>query len=67
MKQYNSSREDELQQRHSVEKRRLPKILKAETKTRSVMFKQSLRLSLIATPDDDKTKLRNVCHATYVV
>ncbi|XP_076437179.1 serine/threonine-protein kinase 10-like [Babylonia areolata] len=58
MRRYNSTKEEEMQTRHTLEKRRLPKILKAEAKTRAVMFKQSLRLSTIGTPDDDKTKIK---------
>ena len=60
MKHYNSKKEEEMQTRHSLEKRRLPKILKAEAKTRAQMFKQSLRLSTIGTPDDDKVKIKQV-------
>jgi STE20-like kinase len=60
MRRYNSTKEEEMQAKHLVEKRRLPKILKAEAKTRAQMFKQSLRLSTIGTPDDDKTKIKQV-------
>nr|KAG5705141.1 hypothetical protein BaRGS_030858 [Batillaria attramentaria] len=58
MKRYNTGKEDEMQNRHALEKRRLPKILKAEAKTRAQMFKQSLRLSTIGTPEDDKVKIK---------
>ncbi|KAK7109442.1 serine/threonine-protein kinase 10-like isoform X2 [Littorina saxatilis] len=58
MKHYNTKKEEEMQTRHNLEKRRLPKILKAEAKTRAQMFKQSLRLSTIGTPDDDKVKIK---------
>ncbi|KAL8624111.1 hypothetical protein ACOMHN_036114 [Nucella lapillus] len=58
MKRYNSIKEEEMQTRHTAEKRRLPKILKAEAKTRALMFKQSLRLSTIDTPEDDKTRIK---------
>ncbi|BFY97881.1 hypothetical protein BsWGS_00921 [Bradybaena similaris] len=59
LKRYNQTKEDEMLNRHNMEKRRLPKILKNEAKTRAQMFKQSLRLSNIGTPDDDKTKIKN--------
>ncbi|RUS73025.1 hypothetical protein EGW08_019211 [Elysia chlorotica] len=55
---YNQTKEDEMHTRHSMEKRRLPKILKSEAKTRAMMFKQSLRLSVIGTPEDDKFKIK---------
>lgn len=58
MKRYNNGKEEEMQNRHTLEKRRLPKILKAEAKTRGQMFKQSLRLSTIGTPEDDKVKIK---------
>lgn len=58
MRRYNSTKEEEMQSKHILEKRRLPKILKAEAKTRAQMFKQSLRLSTIGTPDDDKLKIK---------
>ncbi|XP_025095724.1 LOW QUALITY PROTEIN: serine/threonine-protein kinase 10-like [Pomacea canaliculata] len=58
MKRYNSKKEEEMLTRHTLEKRRLPKILKAEAKTRAQMFKQSLRLSTIGTPEDDKIKIK---------
>ena len=66
MKRYNSTKEEEMQARHTLEKRRLPKILKAEAKTRALMFKQSLRLSTFGTPDDDKVKIKQVCCSVVV-
>ncbi|KAL8576294.1 hypothetical protein ACOMHN_006217 [Nucella lapillus] len=58
MKRYNATKEEELQAKSSLQKRRLPRVLKAEAKTRAQMFKQSLRLSTIGTPDDDKMKIK---------
>lgn len=55
---YNQTKEDEMLNKHALEKRRLPKILKSEAKTRANMFKQSLRLSTIGTPEDDKFKIK---------
>ena len=60
MKRYNMTKENEMKERHSLEKRRLPKILKSEAKTRAQMFKQSLRLSTIGTPEEDKVKIKQV-------
>ncbi|KAH3708032.1 hypothetical protein DPMN_067471, partial [Dreissena polymorpha] len=58
MKRSNLSKEEETQQRHLLEKKRLPKILKQESKTRCLMFKQSLRLSIAGNPDDERSKLK---------
>lgn len=64
LKRYNQTKEDEMLNRHTLERRRLPKILKSEAKTRALMFKQSLRLSIIGTPEDDKTKIKLVSFFT---
>ncbi|XP_052772331.1 serine/threonine-protein kinase 10-like isoform X2 [Mya arenaria] len=58
MKRSNQSKEEEMQHRHILEKKRLPKILKQESKTRSLMFKQSLRLSIAGNPEDERSKLK---------
>merc|ERR1711860_379558 len=58
MKRSNIAKEEEMTHRHQLEKRRLPKILKQESKTRSLMFKQSLRLSVAGHPEDERTKLK---------
>lgn len=58
MKRSNLAKESEMQSRHALEKKRLPKILKQESKTRSLMFKQSLRLSIAGSPDDERSKLK---------
>lgn len=60
MKRSNQSKEEEMQHRHALEKKRLPKILKQESKTRSLMFKQSLRLSIAGNPEDERSKLKQV-------
>jgi len=60
MRRSNLSKEEEMQHRHLLEKKRLPKILKQESKTRSLMFKQSLRLSIVGNPDDERSKLKQV-------
>lgn len=58
MKRSNLGKEEEMQRRHVLEKRRLPKILKNEAKTRAQMFKQSLRLSVVGSPEDDRAKMK---------
>ncbi|XP_076460316.1 serine/threonine-protein kinase 10-like isoform X7 [Babylonia areolata] len=58
MKRHNTQKEEDMQAKHTVEKRRMPKILKAEAKTRAQMFKQSLRLSTVGSPEDDKMKIK---------
>lgn len=63
MKRSNTTKEDEMQSRHTLEKKRLPKILKSEAKTRANMFKQSLRLSTIGSPEDDRSKMKQVSHS----
>ena len=60
MKRINSRREDEMMQRHMLEKKRLPKILKNEMKTRQMMFKQSLRISGITTVEQEREKIKQV-------
>ena len=60
MKRSNTTKEEEMQRRHVLEKKRLPKILKQEAKTRSLMFKQSLRLSIVGNQEDERAKLKQV-------
>lgn len=61
IKRINANAEDEMQQRHSIEKKRLPKILKADTKTRALMFRESLRISVISTTQElEKDKIKKV-------
>jgi len=67
MKRMNARREDEMMQRHMLEKKRLPKILKNEMKTRQLMFKQSLRISGITTVDHEREKIKQVLNATASV
>lgn len=60
MKRINTVKEDEMGRIHTLEKKRHPKILKNEAKTRGLMFKQSLRLSTAGNPDDDRGKIKQV-------
>jgi Polo kinase kinase len=51
----------EMMQRHVAEKRRLPKVLKNETKTRTQQFKKSLRLTITTmTPEQELEKIQEV-------
>eukprot|EP00058_Branchiostoma_floridae_P006098 XP_002591586.1 hypothetical protein BRAFLDRAFT_116319 [Branchiostoma floridae] len=54
----NNREQDELVRRHTSEKRRLPKIQRSEGKVREQMFKKSLRISSMSTPQQDKEKLK---------
>ena len=47
IKRINTQKEEELLQNHALEKKRLPKILKSDTKTRALMFRESLRISAV--------------------
>ena len=67
MKRSNTTKEEEMQRRHTLEKKRLPKILKQEAKTRSLMFKQSLRLSIVGNQEDERAKLKQVCYMKSII
>ena len=56
-----------MQRRHTLEKKRLPKILKQEAKTRSLMFKQSLRLSIVGNQEDERAKLKQVNYRKSII
>ncbi|XP_064465697.1 STE20-like serine/threonine-protein kinase [Ornithodoros turicata] len=62
VKRLNFRREDELLKRQALEKRQLPKRIRSEMKTRELMFKESLRISMHAlsheSPDEEKERLR---------
>ena len=60
LKRVNTRREEEMLQRHNLEKRRLPRIQKGEMKTRQQLFKQSLRISSILSPEEERDKIKNV-------
>lgn len=53
--------EEELLKRQAVEKRHLPKRIRSEMKTRELMFRESMRISmanLVATHEDERDRLR---------
>lgn len=60
VKRLNLRREDELLKRQTLEKRQLPKRIRSEMKTRELMFKESLRISMHNLPEspDEKDRLR---------
>ncbi|XP_013403397.1 serine/threonine-protein kinase 10 isoform X3 [Lingula anatina] len=58
VKRINTHKEDEMIRRHILEKKRLPKIQKNELKTREQLFKQSMRISTVLSPDEEKNKFR---------
>lgn len=46
VKRMNIIQEEELQKRHAIEKRSLPKRIRSEMKTRELMYRESLRISI---------------------
>lgn len=55
-----SRKEDELVKRQTVERRALPKRIRAERKARDMMFRESLRISSNLDPDGERDKLKKV-------
>lgn len=63
MKRMNACKEEELLKLQAIEKRQLPKRIRAEMKTRELMFRASLRISyanLSETPEEEREKIRQV-------
>lgn len=60
MQRYNQRLIEELKNKHTQEKARLPKIQRSEAKTRMAMFKKSLRINSSSTPDQDREKIKQV-------
>uniref|UniRef100_K9INZ6 non-specific serine/threonine protein kinase n=1 Tax=Desmodus rotundus TaxID=9430 RepID=K9INZ6_DESRO len=58
MQRYNQRLIEELKNRQTQERARLPKIQRGEAKTRMAMFKKSLRINSTATPDQDREKIK---------
>uniref|UniRef100_J3SD83 non-specific serine/threonine protein kinase n=1 Tax=Crotalus adamanteus TaxID=8729 RepID=J3SD83_CROAD len=58
MQRYNQRLIEELKNKHTQEKARLPKIQRSEAKTRMAMFKKSLRINSSSTPDQDREKIK---------
>lgn len=53
-------KEEELIKRQAVERRALPKRIRAERKARDMMFRESLRISTNLDPDGEREKLKKV-------
>lgn len=53
-------KEEELVKRQAVERRALPKRIRAERKARDMMFRESLRISTNLDPDGEREKLKKV-------
>ncbi|CAI9717770.1 STE20-like serine serine/threonine-protein kinase isoform X2 [Octopus vulgaris] len=58
MKRSNAAKEEETQRYQILDKRRHPKVIKSQSKIRAQMFKQSLRLSTVGTPEEDRVKMK---------
>lgn len=69
IKRLNSRQEDEVLKRHAIERKQLPKHIRAEMKIREQMFRESLRISVSGlpdSPDQERDKLKRVTRLTYI-
>jgi len=67
LQQMNDREKAELEQKQLAEKRSTPKSLKAESKTRTAMFKKSLRISSALTPEQELEKIKQVQITTIII
>ncbi|XP_063708327.1 serine/threonine-protein kinase 10 isoform X2 [Culicoides brevitarsis] len=51
-------KEEDLLKRQAIERRALPKRIRAERKARDMMFRESLRISMISDPEAEREKLK---------
>ncbi|PSN52552.1 hypothetical protein C0J52_08962 [Blattella germanica] len=60
IKRMNQRKEEELVKRQAVEKRALPKRIRTEMKAREMMFRESMRISMVSMPDpeDEREKIK---------
>ncbi|GFY62175.1 hypothetical protein TNIN_177161 [Trichonephila inaurata madagascariensis] len=61
VKRMNACKEEELLKWQAIERRQLPKRIRAEMKTRELMFRESLRISVVnlsESPDEEREKVR---------
>lgn len=58
IKKFNAAKLEECQRAMAAERKRLPKVLRSETKTRSLMFKESLRISGAAEGSEMAERIR---------
>lgn len=62
-----SRKEEELLKRQTIERRALPKRIRAERKARDMMFRESLRISMTTDPEQEREKLKKVsCSSIHV-
>lgn len=61
MQRYNQRLIEEMKNKQTQEKARLPKIQRSEAKTRMAMFKKSLRITgAIISPEQEREKVKQV-------
>ncbi|XP_043911895.1 STE20-like serine/threonine-protein kinase isoform X2 [Protopterus annectens] len=58
MQRYNQRLIEEMKNKHTQERARLPKIQRSEAKTRMAMFKKSLRINSSGSPEQDREKIK---------
>ncbi|XP_041424596.1 STE20-like serine/threonine-protein kinase isoform X2 [Xenopus laevis] len=58
MQRYNQRLIEELKNRQTQERARLPKIQRSDAKTRMAMFKKSLRINSSGSPEQDRDKIK---------
>nr|XP_033797156.1 STE20-like serine/threonine-protein kinase isoform X2 [Geotrypetes seraphini] len=58
MQRYNQRLVEELKNKQTQEKARLPKIQRSDAKTRMAMFKKSLRINPAGSPEQDREKIK---------
>lgn len=58
MQRYNQRLIEELKNKQTQERARLPKIQRSEAKTRMAMFKKSLRINSSGSPEQDREKIK---------
>ncbi|KAM4702835.1 STE20-like serine/threonine-protein kinase [Rhinophrynus dorsalis] len=58
MQRYNQRLVEELKNKQTQERARLPKIQRSDAKTRMAMFKKSLRINCTGSPEQDRDKIK---------
>ena len=58
-------KEEELIKRQTIEKRALPKRIRAERKARDMMFRESLRISIHHDPKAEEEKIKKVLETFF--
>lgn len=66
MQRYNQRLIEELKNKQTQERGRLPKIQRSDAKTRMAMYKKSLRITATAaiTPDQERERIKQVVIST---